>query len=62
MVGCSRDAPAGASAVFRAVFYLSIYLVELSRKSTSNPAAEIWLFFRNFNERDVLSKMGGKLI
>jgi hypothetical protein len=26
VVGCSRDAPAGASAVFRAVLYLSIYL------------------------------------
>ena len=26
MVSCSRDAPPGASAVFRAVLYLSIYL------------------------------------
>ena len=26
MVSCSRDAPPGASAVFRAVIYLSLYL------------------------------------
>ena len=41
MVSCSRDAPPGASAVFRAVLYLSIYLSIYLSRFVLSPGADL---------------------